>query len=323
MSLLQVNCFFRKQSLGHQRTTNNADFRPNTNLVPASLKAEVLSEALPYIQRFHGKTIVIKYGGNAMTDPKLQRAFARDVVLLKLVGMNPVVVHGGGPQINSALNRVGKVSEFVQGMRVTDPETMEVVEWVLCGEVQGDLVQMINSFGGHAVGLTGKDGSLIKARRMKLQDTNDPNVYHDIGQVGLIEEINPSLVQALEQDHFIPVISPIGMGEDGLAYNINADVVAGKMAETLKAEKLVMLTNTPGVLDREGNLLSGLTASEIDALFKDGTISGGMLPKLSSALSAARNGVRSVHIIDGRVNHCLLLEILTPQGVGTMISADD
>ena len=296
---------------------------PNTNLVPASLKAEVLSEALPYIQRFHGKTIVIKYGGNAMTDPKLQRAFARDVVLLKLVVMNPVVVHGGGPQINSALNRVGKVSEFVQGMRVTDPETMEVVEWVLCGEVQGDLVQMINSFGGHAVGLTGKDGSLIKARRMKLQDTNDPNVYHDIGQVGLIEEINPSLVQALEQDHFIPVISPIGMGEDGLAYNINADVVAGKMAETLKAEKLVMLTNTPGVLDREGNLLSGLTASEIDALFKDGTISGGMLPKLSSALSAARNGVRSVHIIDGRVNHCLLLEILTPQGVGTMISADD
>ena len=296
---------------------------PNTKLVPASLKAEVLSEALPYIQRFHGKTIVIKYGGNAMTDPKLQRAFARDVVLLKLVGMNPVVVHGGGPQINSALNRVGKVSEFVQGMRVTDPETMEVVEWVLCGEVQGDLVQMINSFGGHAVGLNGKDGSLIKARRMKLQDTNDPNVYHDIGQVGLIEEINPSLVQALEQDHFIPVISPIGMGEDGLAYNINADVVAGKMAETLKAEKLVMLTNTPGVLDREGNLLSSLTASGIDALFKDGTISGGMLPKLSSALQAARNGVRSVHIIDGRVNHCLLLEILTPQGVGTMISADD
>ena len=296
---------------------------PNTKLVPASLKAEVLSEALPYIQRFHGKTIVIKYGGNAMTDPKLQRAFARDVVLLKLVGMNPVVVHGGGPQINSALNRVGKVSEFVQGMRVTDPETMEVVEWVLCGEVQGDLVQMINSFGGHAVGLNGKDGSLIKARRMKLQDTNDPNVYHDIGQVGLIEEINPSLVQALEQDHFIPVISPIGMGEDGLAYNINADVVAGKMAETLKAEKLVMLTNTPGVLDREGNLLSGLTASGIDALFKDEEISGGMLPKLSSALQAARNGVRSVHIIDGRVNHCLLLEILTPQGVGTMISADD
>lgn len=294
----------------------------NTHLVPATLKAEILSEALPYIQRFHGKTIVIKYGGNAMTDKRLQQAFARDVVLLKLVGMNPVVVHGGGPQIDSALNRIGKVSQFVQGMRVTDPETMEVVEWVLCGEVQGDLVQMINSYGGHAVGLNGKDGAMIKARRMKLQDTNDPNVYHDIGQVGLIEEINPSVVQALEQDHFIPVISPIGMGEDGLAYNINADVVAGKMAETLKAEKLVMLTNTPGVLDREGNLLSGLTASGIDALFKDGTISGGMLPKLASALSAAKNGVNSVHIIDGRVDHCLLLEILTPQGVGTMINAD-
>ncbi len=294
----------------------------NTNLVPASLKAEILSEALPYIQRFHGKTIVIKYGGNAMSDRRLQEAFARDVVLLKLVGLNPVVVHGGGPQINSALNRVGIKSQFVQGMRVTDPATMEVVEWVLCGEVQGDLVQMINSYGGHAVGLNGKDGAMIKARRMKLQDTNDPNVWHDVGQVGLIESINPSVVQALEQDHFIPVISPIGMGEDGLAYNINADVVAGKMAETLKAEKLVMLTNTPGVLDRDGNLLTGLSASGIDALFKDGTISGGMLPKLSSALSAARNGVRSVHIIDGRVIHCLLLEILTPQGVGTMINAD-
>lgn len=295
---------------------------PNTQLVPAFLKAEVLSEALPYIQRFHGKTIVIKYGGNAMTDPKLQKAFARDVVLLKLVGMNPVIVHGGGPQINNALNRVGKVSQFVQGMRVTDPETMEVVEWVLCGQVQGDLVQMINSYGGHAVGLNGKDGGMITARRLKLQDTNDPNVYHDIGQVGEIQSVNPSVVQALEQDHFIPVISPIGMGEDGLAYNINADVVAGRIAETLKAEKLVMLTNTPGVLDRDGNLLSGLTASGIDALFKDGTISGGMLPKLASALQAAKNGVRSVHIINGRVNHCLLLEILTPQGVGTMINAD-
>lgn len=296
--------------------------RSNTQLVPASLKADILSEALPYIQRFHGKTIVIKYGGNAMTEERLQRSFARDVVLLKLVGMNPVVVHGGGPQIDHALARVGKASQFVQGMRVTDPETMEVVEWVLCGQVQGDLVQMINSYGGHAVGLNGKDGGMIKARRMKLQDTNDPHVFHDVGQVGLIESVNPSVVRALEQDHFIPVISPIGMGEDGLAYNINADVVAGKMAETLKAEKLVMLTNTPGVLDREGNLLSGLTASTIDAMFKDGTISGGMLPKLASALSAAHNGVNSVHIIDGRVDHCLLLEILTPQGVGTMIHAD-
>ena len=295
----------------------------DAHLVPALLKAEILSEALPYIQKFHGKTIVIKYGGNAMTDERLQRAFARDVVLLKLVGMCPVVVHGGGPQIDRALERVGKKSTFVQGMRVTDSEIMEVVEWVLCGQVQGDLVQMINSYGGHAVGLNGKDGAMIRARRMRVQDANDPNVWHDVGQVGVIESINPSLVQALEQDHFIPVISPIGMGEDGLAYNINADVVAGRMAETLKAEKLVMLTNTPGVLDKDGNLLSGLTASGIDALFKDGTISGGMLPKLASALAAAKNGVRSVHIIDGRVDHCLLLEILTQQGVGTMIRADE
>ncbi|MGN1209789.1 MAG: acetylglutamate kinase [Duodenibacillus sp.] len=295
----------------------------DAHLVPALLKAEILSEALPYIQKFHGKTIVIKYGGNAMTDERLQRAFARDVVLLKLVGMRPVVVHGGGPQIDRALERVGKKSTFVQGMRVTDSEIMEVVEWVLCGQVQGDLVQMINSYGGHAVGLNGKDGAMIRARRMRVQDANDPNVWHDVGQVGVIDSINPSLVQALEQDHFIPVISPIGMGEDGLAYNINADVVAGRMAETLKAEKLVMLTNTPGVLDKDGNLLSGLTASGIDALFKDGTISGGMLPKLASALSAAKNGVHSVHIIDGRVDHCLLLEILTQQGVGTMIRADE
>ena len=295
----------------------------DAHLVPALLKAEILSEALPYIQKFHGKTIVIKYGGNAMTDERLQRAFARDVVLLKLVGMRPVVVHGGGPQIDRALERVGKKSTFVQGMRVTDSEIMEVVEWVLCGQVQGDLVQMINSYGGHAGGLNGKDGAMIRARRMRVQDANDPNVWHDVGQVGVIESINPSLVQALEQDHFIPVISPIGMGEDGLAYNINADVVAGRMAETLKAEKLVMLTNTPGVLDKDGNLLSGLTASGIDALFKDGTISGGMLPKLASALSAAKNGVHSVHIIDGRVDHCLLLEILTQQGVGTMIRADE
>ena len=295
---------------------------PNTNLVPAALKAEILSEALPYIQRFHGKTIVIKYGGNAMTDPALQEAFARDVVLLKLVGMNPVVVHGGGPQINSALNRVGIKSQFVQGMRVTDPATMEVVEWVLCGEVQGDLVQMINGCGGHPVDLNDKEASMIRAKRLRLQDVNDPNVWHDVGQVGSIEAVDPSLVKTLVDDHFIPVISPIGMGEDGLAYNINADVAAGKIAETLKAEKLVMLTNTPGVLDKDGNLLTGLSASGIDELFKDGTISGGMMPKLSSALSAARNGVKSVHIIDGRVMHCLLLEILTPQGVGTMINAN-
>lgn len=291
----------------------------NSQFVPAQLKAEILSEALPFIQKFHGKTIVIKYGGNAMTEERLKRAFARDVVLLKLVGMNPVIVHGGGPQIGDALRRVGKQSEFIQGMRVTDAETMEVVEWVLGGQVQGDLVTLINSFGGQAVGLTGKDGGLIRAKKLKLQDIHDPTVFYDVGQVGEIESINPAVVKALQDDAFIPVISPIGVGDDELSYNINADVVAGKMAETLKAEKLVMLTNTPGVLDKEGNLITGLTSQEIDALFADGTISGGMYPKISSALQAARNGVKAVHIIDGRVDHCLLLEILTPQGVGTMI----
>ncbi|MEF9996227.1 MAG: acetylglutamate kinase [Burkholderiaceae bacterium] len=285
------------------------------------LKAEILSEALPYIRRFHGKTIVIKYGGNAMTDEKLQAAFAHDVVLLKLVGMNPVVVHGGGPQIDEALERIGKKSEFIQGMRVTDAETMEVVEWVLAGEVQGDLVMLINRFGGQAVGLTGKDGGLIRARRLKMQDMKDPTKFHDVGQVGEIESINPAVVKALQDDAFIPVISPIGFGDDGLSYNINADLVAGKIAEILKAEKLVMLTNTPGVLDKSGQLLSGLTARQIDELFADGTISGGMLPKISSALEAAKSGVNSVHIIDGRVDHCLLLEILTEQGVGTMIKS--
>lgn len=285
------------------------------------LKAEILSEALPYIRRFHGKTIVIKYGGNAMTDEKLQAAFAHDVVMLKLVGMNPVVVHGGGPQIDEALERIGKKSEFIQGMRVTDAETMEVVEWVLAGEVQGDLVMLINRFGGQAVGLTGKDGGMIRARRLKMQDMKDPSKFYDVGQVGEIESINPALVKALQDDAFIPVISPIGFGDDGLSYNINADLVAGKIAEILKAEKLVMLTNTPGVLDKSGKLLSGLTPCQIDGLFADGTISGGMLPKISSALEAAKSGVNSVHIIDGRVDHCLLLEILTEQGVGTMIKS--
>ncbi len=283
------------------------------------LKADILSEALPYIRRFHGKTIVVKYGGNAMVEEKLQQSFAHDVVLLKLVGMNPIVVHGGGPQIDEALERVGKKSEFIQGMRVTDAETMEVVEWVLAGEVQQDLVMMINGFGGQAVGLTGKDGGLIRARKMKMQDRNDPSKFLDIGQVGEIEKINPAVVKALQDDAFIPVISPIGYGEDGMSYNINADVVAGKIAEVLKAEKLVMLTNTPGVLDKSGKLLTGLSARQIDDLFADGTISGGMLPKISSALEAAKSGVNSVHIIDGRVEHCLLLEILTEEGVGTMI----
>jgi acetylglutamate kinase len=287
--------------------------------IPTELKADILSEALPYIRRFHGRTIVVKYGGNAMTDLPLKESFAHDVVLLKLVGMKPVVVHGGGPQIDDALERVGKKSQFVQGMRVTDAETMEIVEWVLAGQVQQELVMLINGFGGQAVGLTGKDGGLIRARRLRLLDRSDPNLTHDLGQVGEIEAIDPSVVRALQDDAFIPVISPIGFGADGLSYNINADLVAGKIAQILGAEKLVLLTNTPGVLDREGRLITGLTATRIEELFADGTISGGMLPKLSSALEAAHGGVNSVHIIDGRVDHCLLLEILTDRGVGTMI----
>jgi len=293
----------------------------STHVAP-KLKADILSEALPYIRRFHGKTIVVKYGGNAMVDHTLQQSFAHDVVLLKLVGMNPIVVHGGGPQIGEALARIGKQSQFIQGMRVTDAETMEVVEWVLAGQVQQDLVMLINSFGGQAVGLTGKDGGLIRARKMYLQDQADPSKQHDIGQVGEIESINPAVVKALQDDAFIPVISPIGFGEDGLSYNINADLVAGRMAQVLGAEKLVMLTNTPGVLDKKGELMTELSASQIDGYLADGTLSGGMLPKIASALDAAKAGVNSVHIIDGRVDHCVLLEILTDAGVGTMIKSN-
>jgi acetylglutamate kinase len=282
-------------------------------------KAEILAQALPYIRKFHGKTMVIKYGGNAMTDPELQADFAEDVVLLKLVGMNPVVVHGGGPQIEQALNRLGKKGEFIQGMRVTDAETMEVVEWVLAGEVQQDIVGLINQAGGKAVGLTGRDGGMIRAQKLKMVDASDPSKHHDVGQVGDIVTIDPSVVIALQDDQFIPVISPIGFGDGNESYNINADVVAGKLATVLKAEKLLLLTNTRGVLDKSGNLLTDLTAREIDALFSDGTISGGMLPKISGALDAARSGVNSVHIIDGRVPHSLLLEILTEQAYGTMI----
>ena len=282
-------------------------------------KAEILAQALPYIRKFHGKTIVVKYGGNAMTDPELQADFAEDIVLLKLVGMNPVVVHGGGPQIEQALNKLGKKGEFIQGMRVTDAETMEVVEWVLAGEVQQDIVGLINQAGGKAVGLTGRDGGLMRARKLKMVDNKDPSKEHDVGQVGDIIAIDPSVVKALQDDQFIPVISPIGFGEDNESYNINADVVAGKLATVLKAEKLVLLTNTPGVLDKAGQLLTDLTAQEIDGLFADGTISGGMLPKISGALDAARSGVNSVHIIDGRVPHSMLLEILTEQAYGTMI----
>ena len=288
----------------------------------ATVKADVLSEALPYIRRFHGKTVVIKYGGNAMTEEHLQRSFAHDVVLLKLVGINPVVIHGGGPQINAALKRIGKEGTFIQGMRVTDAETMEVVEWVLGGQVQQDIVMMINEAGGKAVGLTGKDGCLIQVEKKLMDNPEAPGETIDLGFVGDITQVEPAVVKALQDDQFIPVISSIGYNaEDGHAYNINADVVAGKMAEVLGAEKLVMLTNTPGVLDKNGDLLRRLSASSIDALFADGTISGGMLPKISSALDAARNGVNSVHVLDGRVPHCLLLEILTDQGVGTMITS--
>ena len=282
-------------------------------------KAEILSQALPYIRRYHGKTLVIKYGGNAMTDPGLQQDFAEDVVLLKLVGMNPVVVHGGGPQIDDALAKIGKKGTFVQGMRVTDDETMEVVEWVLAGQVQQDIVGLINAAGGKAVGLTGRDGALIRARKLRMKDKDDPAKEHDVGAVGAIESIDPSVVKALQDDQFISVISPLGFGEHNESYNINADVVAGKLAEVLRAEKLLLLTNTPGVLDKNGKLLTNLSARQIDELFADGTISGGMLPKIAGALEAARSGVNAVHIIDGRVPHAMLLEILSDQAYGTMI----
>ena len=282
-------------------------------------KAQILAQALPYIRQFHGKTMVIKYGGNAMTDPALQAAFADDVVLLKLVGINPVVVHGGGPQIETALKRLGKEGKFIQGMRVTDAETMEVVEWVLGGEVQQDIVGLINQAGGKAVGLTGRDGGLIRARKLKMVDNKDPSVEHDVGQVGDIDQIDPSVVKALQGDQFIPVVSPIGFGEHNESYNINADVVAAKLATVLQAEKLLMLTNIPGVLDKAGALLPELTPRRIDELVQDGTISGGMLPKIAGALDAAKSGVNAVHIIDGRVPHALLLEVLGDVPFGTMI----
>jgi len=288
--------------------------------VSPAVKAQILAEALPYIQRFHDKVIVVKYGGNAMTEPNLKAGFARDVVMLKLVGMNPVVVHGGGPQIGDLLKKMGIPSEFRQGMRVTDERVMNVVEMVL-GELNQEIVGLINQHGGKAVGLTGQDGKFMLARKLKLRsDAGEPV---DIGFVGEIERIDPEIIQLLDSRDFIPVVAPIGVGRDGEAYNINADLVAGKLAETLSAEKLVLMTNTAGVLDKDGRLLTGLTASEIDALFADGTIHGGMLPKIGSALDAVKNGVRSCHVIDGRVEHALLLEVLTNQGVGTMIRADD
>lgn len=286
----------------------------------ADKKARTLSEAMPYIQRFFDKTIVIKYGGNAMTDPALQEGFASDVVLLKLVGMNPVVVHGGGPQINELLTRVGKQGTFIQGMRVTDEETMDVVEMVL-GKVNKDIVNLINKHGGKAVGLTGQDGAFIRADKLMLESQDEPGRMLDIGQVGEITKIDPSIISFLDSGDFIPVIAPIGVAPDGETLNINADLVAGKLAEVLHAEKLVLMTNTPGVLDKNGELLTGLTPKKVDEMVADGTLSGGMLPKIGSALDAARGGVKSVHIIDGRVEHALLLEILTDEGVGTLIKS--
>ena len=285
----------------------------------AADRAKILAEALPYIQRFHGKTIVIKYGGSAMTEEKLKKSFARDVVLLKLVGMNPVIVHGGGPQIDELLKQLGKKGEFVQGMRVTDAETLDVVEMVLGGQVNKDIVNLINQHGGRAVGLTGTDGGLIRAKKMLVKGNDAADGLIDIGQVGEVESIDPEIVHHLHTHDFIPVIAPLGVGKKGETYNINADLVAGKIAEILKAEKLIVLTNTPGVLDKNGNLLTGLPARKIDELFADGTISGGMLPKISSALEAVKNGVNTCHIIDGRVEHALLLEVLTDEGVGTLI----
>ncbi|MCX7145130.1 MAG: acetylglutamate kinase [Sulfuritalea sp.] len=292
-----------------------------TEKLSPTAKAGVLAEALPYIKRFHGKTIVVKYGGNAMTDEHLKQCFARDVVLLKLVGMNPVVVHGGGPQIESLLARVGKKGKFVQGMRVTDAETMDLVEMVLGGQVNKEIVNLINQHGGKAVGLTGKDGNFIRAKKLMMENKDGSGDLIDIGQVGDIVSIDPSLIALLDTGAFIPVIAPIGVGSEGETYNINADVVAGKIAEVLKAEKLVLLTNTPGVLDQAGKLITGITPKQIDDMVADGTLSGGMLPKISSALDAARSGVKGVHIIDGRVEHALLLEILTDEGVGTLIKS--
>jgi acetylglutamate kinase len=291
----------------------------------AAERAQILIEALPYIQRFRGKTIVIKYGGNAMVDEDLKQGFARDVVLMSLVGMNPVVVHGGGPQIGSLLERLGKEIRFVEGMRVTDRETMDVVEMVLGGLVNKEIVNLINQHRGKAVGLTGKDGGLIRAKKIVLKNApikeKLPSEIIDIGHVGEVTGIDPEIVKLLDTRDFIPVIAPIGVGEDGQTYNINADTVAGKLAITLQAEKLILLTNTAGVLAKDGKLLTGLSAKQVNALIEDGTIHGGMLPKVGCALDAVSSGVRSAHIIDGRVQHAVLLEIFTDRGVGTLVKA--
>jgi acetylglutamate kinase len=284
--------------------------------------ADVLIEALPYIQRFKDKTIVVKFGGNAMIDEALKNSFARDIVLMKSVGLNPIVVHGGGPQIGQLLTKLGKTSRFVDGMRVTDSETMDVVEMVLGGLVNKEIVNLINQNGGKALGLTGKDGDFIRAKKIQQHHTSletDDNEIIDLGYVGEVSSIDPAVVDMLGRSDFIPVIAPIGVGEDGRSYNINADLVAGKLAEVLKAEKLILLTNTAGILDKQENLLTGLSLQDIDDLIEDGTISGGMIPKTRCATDALKGGVNSVHIIDGRVEHAVLLELFTDQGVGTLL----
>ena len=284
--------------------------------------AHVLIESLPYIQKFKGKTVIIKFGGNAMIDENLKACFARDIVLMKLVGINPVVVHGGGPQIGRLLERLDIDTEFVNGMRVTNSETMDVVEMVLGGQVNKDIVNLINMAGGKAVGLTGKDGNFICARKIEMKQFNketQASEIIDIGHVGEVSHIDPSIVDMLSQSDFIPVIAPIGVGKDGRSYNINADLVAGKVAEVLKAEKLILLTNIPGILDQKGKLLTGLTIDDIDKLIADGTISGGMIPKTRCGTDAIQGGVNSVHIIDGRVDHAVLLELFTDKGVGTLL----
>jgi acetylglutamate kinase len=290
----------------------------------ATTIASVLSEALPYLQRLNNKTIVIKFGGNAMVDEQLKNSFARDIVLLKQVGVNPVVVHGGGPQIGKLLEKIGKESKFIDGMRVTDSETMDVVEMVLGGLVNKSIVNLINHNGGQAVGLTGKDGSMIRARKMEMTrespELNAPEII-DLGHVGEVTAIDPSIVHSLDNGDFIPVIAPIGVGSDAASYNINADLVAGKMASVLGAEKLLLLTNTPGILDKEGDILTGLDGNTVNNLIEDGTIAGGMLPKVNCALDAVHSGVKTSHIIDGRVEHAVLLELLTDEGVGTLIKS--
>jgi acetylglutamate kinase len=290
--------------------------------------ARILIEALPYIQRFAGTTVVIKYGGNAMENEELKNSFARDVVMMKQVGIHPVIVHGGGPQIGDLLERLGKESKFVQGMRVTDRETMDVVQMVLGGLVNKDIVNLIQHNGGQAIGLTGKDGRLIKARKMvlKASDADSPALQAseiiDIGHVGEVQGIDTRIIDLLAGSDFIPVIAPIGVDDNGASYNINADLVAGKVAEVLRAEKLILLTNVPGLKDKQGQILTGLTTERVNSLIKDGTIYGGMLPKIGCALEAVQNGVHTAHIIDGRVSHAVLLEILTDKGIGTLISKD-